>query len=317
MFIEAVDPAKCILCGKCIDVCGPEVFQRVIRPSFDPTDPTDRTDASAETREYIIRDPDYIGCISCGHCVAICPTNAIEYSDADPPYEAPDVAKPTTISYSTVYSLLRARRSIRKYKNATLEPLDRGEIEAVLEAMRYAPSASNQQAWEYVVITDPVEIAGISDAVVRKMRFALKILSNPLVQKLFLFGQLRKAVQDPGYLRSGWRIISRAKAGDDPIFFKSPCVILLHSPKYGNLGGNDAGIAFTYGMLAAQARGLGTCWIGFAQEVFQRFPKYQRRFGIPRHHQVWGVMTLGRPNISYIRAPPRNPLNVQWRHPKS
>ncbi|TFH30196.1 MAG: 4Fe-4S dicluster domain-containing protein, partial [Promethearchaeota archaeon] len=268
MFIEAVDPAKCILCGKCIDVCGPDIFQRVIRPPIEPTG------EKTEPREYIIRDPDYLGCIACGHCVAICPTNAIEYSNADFPYEAPEVVNPTIISYSTVYNLLRARRSTRKYKPT---PLERTEIEAVLEAMRYAPSASNQQAWQYVVLTDPAEIAGISDVVVGKMRFALKLLSNSLVQKVFLFGQLRKAVQDPGYLRAGWRIIHKAEAGEDPILFQSPCVIILHSPKYGNLGGNDAGIAFTYGMLAAQARGLGTCWIGFAQEVFQRFPKYRRQ----------------------------------------
>ncbi|MHA1521529.1 MAG: nitroreductase family protein [Promethearchaeota archaeon] len=316
MFIESVDSDKCILCGKCIDVCGPEVFQRVIRPLSLPTnqkgeitDSNSDSNSNSDQREFIIRNPNYIGCISCGHCVAICPTDAIEYSRADPPFEAPEVANPKSVPYSTTYSLLRARRSIRKYDTT---PLDRSEIEAVLEAMRYAPSASNQQAWQYIVLTDPAEIARISENVVGKMRIALKILSNRLVQKLFLFGQLREAVKDPGYLTAGWRIITRAEAGEDPILFNSPCVIILHSPKYGNLAGNDAGISFTYGMLAAQARGLGTCWIGFAQEVFQRFPKFRRRFGIPRNHQVWGVMTLGRPRVKYIRAPPRKTLQVRW-----
>lgn len=305
MFIEEVDHERCIGCGKCIDVCGPAVFQWV---SADLESNVSKEGTKQSTKQ-VMRDPEYTGCIACGHCVAICPTNAIHYTQADPPMDHPLIVNPTEVSYDSMVGLLRARRSIRKYKPT---PLPQGEIEAILEAMRYAPSASNQQAWEYVILTDGDEIKRLSTAVIRIMRMALKLLNNKVVQKLFLFGQMREAVKDPGYLRSGNRIITRAEQGEDPIFFQSPCVILLHSPKYGNLGGNDAGIAFTYGMLAAQARGLGTCWVGFAQELLQRFRKYRRQYHIPRNHQVWGVMTLGYPAVKYLRAPPRHPLKVRW-----
>lgn len=46
---------------------------------------------------------------------------------------------------------IRARRSIRKY---TGEPVTREEIQALLEAAMAAPSASNRQSWEFVVVQD-------------------------------------------------------------------------------------------------------------------------------------------------------------------
>lgn len=43
------------------------------------------------------------------------------------------------------------RRSIRKYKKETI---DRNDIESILKAGIYAPSAKNRQPWKYYVYTD-------------------------------------------------------------------------------------------------------------------------------------------------------------------
>jgi nitroreductase len=44
-----------------------------------------------------------------------------------------------------------SRRSIRKYTN---EPVSDGQINEILKAAMAAPSAGNQQPWEFVVLTD-------------------------------------------------------------------------------------------------------------------------------------------------------------------
>ena len=44
-----------------------------------------------------------------------------------------------------------SRRSIRKY---TAEPVPDPQVKELLEAAMSAPSASNQQAWQFVVISD-------------------------------------------------------------------------------------------------------------------------------------------------------------------
>ncbi|MFZ5425560.1 MAG: nitroreductase family protein [Thermodesulfobacteriota bacterium] len=48
-----------------------------------------------------------------------------------------------------ILAALRERRSIRKF---TDEPVARGEIEAVLEAGRWAPSGLNNQPWRFLVV---------------------------------------------------------------------------------------------------------------------------------------------------------------------
>jgi nitroreductase len=50
-----------------------------------------------------------------------------------------------------VLNLLKTRRSIRKYKS---KPVEEEKIEKCLEAARWAPSASNRQPWEFIVVKD-------------------------------------------------------------------------------------------------------------------------------------------------------------------
>ncbi|MCE7740501.1 MAG: nitroreductase family protein [Candidatus Heimdallarchaeota archaeon] len=47
--------------------------------------------------------------------------------------------------------LLKSRRSIRKYKN---QPVEEEKIQKCLEAAQWAPSASNKQPWEFLIVTE-------------------------------------------------------------------------------------------------------------------------------------------------------------------
>jgi nitroreductase len=51
-----------------------------------------------------------------------------------------------------VLEAIRTRRSIRRYKK---EPVSPELVEKLLDAGRWAPSSSNSQPWEFIVITDP------------------------------------------------------------------------------------------------------------------------------------------------------------------
>lgn len=48
--------------------------------------------------------------------------------------------------------VIRTRRSIRRYRP---EPVPEEVLEKILEAGRWAPSASNAQPWKFIVISDP------------------------------------------------------------------------------------------------------------------------------------------------------------------
>jgi len=48
--------------------------------------------------------------------------------------------------------LMQARRSVRKYQPKAVEP---EKLQALIEAVRMAPSASNSQPWKLILVDDP------------------------------------------------------------------------------------------------------------------------------------------------------------------
>ncbi|MHC1592417.1 MAG: nitroreductase family protein [Candidatus Helarchaeales archaeon] len=295
MKIIGIDASKCKKCLACIPECPARLYHE--------------TKSESSEVEVYFSDP-FEACIGCGHCIAVCPFDAIKFEATDEPFSFEHVKNPSElISHEDILKVLRARRSIRQYKQ---DDLPRDKIEAVLEAMRYAPSASNEQSWSYIVITDPVKKQLLIDKTMDMLVLLKKLLKIAPLIRVFLPANLRKMVDRPSTRPSLERIISEYNNGRDPVFHGAPCVIILHSPKYGHLAGNDAGLAFMHGMLAAQSLGLGTCWIGFAQEMLYRNKKVRKWLGVPKGEHVWGVMTLGVPAVKYSRVPPREPLRIKW-----
>jgi nitroreductase len=57
------------------------------------------------------------------------------------------------------WDAIRARRNVRSYGGRAIAPED---LDRILEAARRAPSAGNQQAWDFVVCTDPEQLAQLA-----------------------------------------------------------------------------------------------------------------------------------------------------------
>jgi nitroreductase len=57
------------------------------------------------------------------------------------------------------WDAIRSRRNVRTFAQ---QPLDKAALEQILEAARRAPSSMNQQAWDFVVVTDPAALGGLS-----------------------------------------------------------------------------------------------------------------------------------------------------------
>ncbi len=51
-----------------------------------------------------------------------------------------------------VFETLAARRSVREF---TRDPVSPALLERIVDAGRLAPTARNEQPWEFVVVTDP------------------------------------------------------------------------------------------------------------------------------------------------------------------
>jgi nitroreductase len=57
------------------------------------------------------------------------------------------------------WDAIRSRRNVRSYDQRAIAPED---LDRILEAARRAPSAGNQQAWDFVVCTDREQLAQLA-----------------------------------------------------------------------------------------------------------------------------------------------------------
>ena len=182
-------------------------------------------------------------------------------------------------SFESLNHLLQGKRSVRHYKPKTVSSED---LEKVLLALSYGPTGSNARNLKCRVLSNPEEIQVLSSTVVDTL------LASPDMTDLYRA-----------------HLLYNRKIGRDSIFFKAPIVIILHGEAVADMV--NSAIATTYGMLAAETLNLGTCWIGLAYMALVANKKAREIAKIPG--KVWGVFTLGHPDIKFARSAPRHPLS--------
>jgi nitroreductase len=57
------------------------------------------------------------------------------------------------------WDAIRARRNVRSYKP---EPVPAADLDRIAEAGWRAPSASNRQHWDFIIVTDPEQLRALS-----------------------------------------------------------------------------------------------------------------------------------------------------------
>jgi nitroreductase len=159
----------------------------------------------------------------------------------------------------TVDELLTTTRTVRRRLDLT-RPVPLSLVRECLEIALQAPSGSNRQGWEWVVVTDPDKRAAIGELYRRSVR---EYQASPsYVGRLHADDPVRGAVQR--------RVADSSEylaehMGEVPVHV-IPCIHVGKGGPAGLPGGNQAGLwgsilpaAWSY-MLAARARGLGTAW---------------------------------------------------------
>jgi nitroreductase/NAD-dependent dihydropyrimidine dehydrogenase PreA subunit len=230
-------------------------------------------------------------CIVCGHCVAVCPHGALSHAHV-PLDDCPPIQKDRMISEEQAIQFLRSRRSIRFFKD---QPVEKKTVQGLIEVARYAPSASNAQAVEWLVFTDPAKIKELARLTVDWLRLVLQ--SNPL----------------PAQAAYMPLIVSAWDAGFDVVLRDAPALIVASAPKSDVNGLVDVTLALSYLELAATAGGLGTCWAGLVQGALLSSPQLKKEMGLPENHPHHYPMMLGYPKPKYFRLPERKTPKITWR----
>lgn len=282
-----VNQERCTRCGGCVAVCA---IARVF-----------------ELEEHTARAVRPEACWLCGHCVAVCPVDAIRH----PEYPLQDCptgdARP---SYEELLTAFQERRSLRVYRD---ESVQRDIVRQLVDASRWAPSASNQRPVDWIAIDSPDHIARISTAVATTLARIVPLLRNPLLRpflSLFLGkDKISKAVQAADNLQ---RLGQERARGRDPIFYEAPVLLVAHVPESTFFGREDAVYAAYNVMLAAERLGLGTCHIGYVNAALERDQGLARAIGVPPQRKLQVVLTLGYPAVKFRKAIPRPRMHVTW-----
>ena len=106
------------------------------------------------------------GCITCGHCVAVCPTAALSHCRMKPEECAP-LAPDWRLTPEQVGQLIKGRRSIRNFRQSRSNP---AVIARLMDIVRYAPTGMNSQTVYWKVMLDEQEVQLLSLAVMEWLR---------------------------------------------------------------------------------------------------------------------------------------------------
>ena len=152
-----------------------------------------------------------------------------------------------------VIDSLLARRSIRAYRE---EQIPEDVLQTLLRVAKHAPSAMGEQARHFTVVQDPDIIRQMTKATLEQF----------------------------------------AKLGREPMrpnmpFYLAPTVLVLSAPKEAAWGHADVACAIMNFMQAAQAYGIGTCYIGAALGIHR--PEIQKLLQIPQGYEPLACVTAG------------------------
>jgi nitroreductase len=176
-----------------------------------------------------------------------------------------------------VITAIMERRSIRTF---TTEPVKDGEMEAILQAGSYAPTARNTQAW-----------------------FIMALLGKERIKALD--AQVKEASKIPGFDRYKEFVSS----GDYTINFKNAplFVIVGVDQEISYCPTQDGSLVIGNILLAAHSLGLGACWVNQLGAIADEpgFRKYLTGLGFPSTHSLIGSVAIGRIKGSIPKPSPR------------
>lgn len=281
----------CSRCNSCVEVCPAEIF------------------ISTKGEIPIILDAvaDKF-CISCGHCVAICPKNAINHKNF-PEGRVNPIKQDLLPSSDQIREMLRSIRSIREFKDI---PVEKEIIEDIIDVARFAPSSTNMQTTEYVVVQNKDVLNKIVDLTYSYLAKMSKLLHNQITRSLIRLALPKNAEEFISYGLKFDRYLKAQKLGKDKILYNAPLLLIFHANKMTPFAEANANLALHNAYLYCWGHGLGSFYTGFVVQASHHDRDIQRLVSVPPSNKIYGALAIGYPRVKYNKWVERKNPKVKW-----
>lgn len=180
------------------------------------------------------------------------------------------------------------RRSVRDYKPSTV---DDSIIHALLDAAVHAPTAMHEEPWAFAVIKDKSLLNRLSDSAKELLR-AEAMESDSSQSKHVL-----ELIDKPGF----------------DVFYNAGTLIVIYNKMQRTTGVADCWLAAQNLMLAAYAKGLGTCVVGLSIQALNT-PGWKKQLEIPFEMTAIAPIIIGVPGSEPPPVSRKQPEIITWKH---
>jgi nitroreductase len=177
---------------------------------------------------------------------------------------------------------IKGRRSVRLYKD---EAVPKEKIDAVLEAGVWAASGMDRQPWRFIIVENKETIKFVSE-------------------------ETKKAVKEamPAYAK-------QFETDKDIICYNAPALIFICSEidaNFGHLNLLDSVLAAQNMFLKAYELGLGACYMGWIDMLYQTHPEILKKAVIPEDYDMQVALILGYPKGKAGAGKRKKPNVLKW-----
>jgi len=256
--------------------------------------------------------------ISCGHCEAVCPQEAIRVFAIDEEMSRyvtfareKQWLPPGKYSTSGLVQLMASRRSCRCF---TDRPVDRAMLEDLMKIGITAPSGTNSQAWTFTILPTRKAVTSLAGHIASYFGRLNTTAENTMLRMfLKLIGKGELDAYYHGYYRKVKGALEEWHgSGKDRLFHGSTAAILIGSKPGGSCPAEDALLATQNILLAAHSMGLGSCLIGYAVAAIKKDPSIRQSIGIPPEEEIHAVIALGYTDEVYQRIAGRKKVTPRY-----
>ncbi len=294
--LPIIDLEACSSCGACIDVCPDRILE-----------------ADGSGRPQLAGDR----CMQCGHCYAVCPVEAVAVPFLEDPVTLSSVTEADTLLAAdslnplTLLDLMKKRRSCRLY---TDRPVAGEILEDLVKAGITAPSATNSQGWDFLLLPERKDVIRLGEATGDFYRRLNRKAANPLLRLLV---RLTGNSSLDSYFAQYYQTVETAlmdweQRRKDRLFHGAAAAIVVAGDAHSSCPAEDTLLATQNILLMAEMLGLGSCLIGFVVEAAKRDAAINRLLGLDKNQRIYSVIALGYPAVKFFRPAGRKGVQPRY-----